>query len=44
MDLVVKFRDEDLHWFCRKKTLIDGGVYVCFIGGVCSMLTCFLLI
>ena len=44
MDLAANFRNEDLHWFCPKRTFIDGGVYVCFIGGVCSMLTFFLLI
>ena len=36
MDLVVNLWNEDLHWFCGKKTFIDGGVYVRFSGGVGS--------
>ena len=24
MDLVVNFRNKDLHWFCRRRTFIDG--------------------
>ena len=33
MDLVVNLWNEDLHWFCGKKTFIDGGVYVRFSEG-----------
>ena len=39
MDLVVNLRNEDLHWFCGKRTFIDGGVYMRFNGGVCSRVT-----
>ena len=34
MDLVVNLRNEDLHWFCGKRTFIDGGVYMHFSEGV----------
>ena len=30
MDLVVNFRNEDLHWFCGKRTFIDGVVCMSF--------------
>ena len=36
MVVPVSFLNEDLHWFCRKRTLIDGGLYMCFNGGVGS--------
>ena len=28
MFVVVDFLNEHLHWFCGKRTLIDGGVYM----------------
>ena len=28
MFVVVDFLNEHLHWFCGKRTLIDGGVYI----------------
>ena len=34
MELAVNFRNEDLHWFSRKRTFIDGGVYMRFNRGV----------
>ena len=36
MDLVMNLRNEDLHWFCGKRTFIDGGVYMRFSAGVGS--------
>ena len=36
MVVTVNFLNKDLHWFCRKRALIDGGVYMCFNGGVDS--------
>ena len=36
MIVAVNFLNEDLHWFCGKKTLIDGGLYKCLNGGVGS--------
>ena len=27
INLVVNLRNEDLRWFCGKRTFIDGGVY-----------------
>ena len=39
MDLVVDLRNEDWHWFCGKRTFIDGGVYMHFSGGVGSRAT-----
>ena len=33
INLVVNLRNEDLHWFCGKRTFIDGGVYMRFSGG-----------
>ena len=36
MELAVNLRNEDLHWFSGKRTFIDGGVYMCFNGGVAS--------
>ena len=32
----VFFLNEDLHWFCRKRILTDGGVYMRLKGGVDS--------
>ena len=34
MVVTVKFLKEDLHWFCRKRTLTDCGVYMHLNGGV----------
>ena len=34
MDVVVNLRNKYLHWFCGKRTFIDGGVYMRFNGGV----------
>ena len=42
MVVAVNFLNEDLHWFCGKKTLIDGGVYMCLNGSVGSMWFCIL--
>ena len=39
MDLVVNLPNEDLYWFCGKKTFIDGGVYVRCSMGVGSRVT-----
>ena len=36
MVVPVSLLNEDLHWFCRKRTLIDGGLYMRFTGGVGS--------
>ena len=36
MELAVNLRNEDLHWFSGKRTFIDGGVYMRFIGVVDS--------
>ena len=36
MELIVNFRNEDLHWFSGKRTFIEGDVYICFKGGVGS--------
>ena len=36
MDLVMNLRNEDLHWFCGKRTFIDSGVYMRFSAGVGS--------
>ena len=44
MDLVVDFRNEDLPWFCGKRSFIDGGVYMRFNGGVDSKVTSSLLV
>ena len=33
MDMVINFPNEDLCWFCEKRTFIDVGVYMCFNGG-----------
>ena len=41
MVAAVKFLNEDLHWFCRKRTLTDGGVYLRLNGGVDSKATSF---
>ena len=38
MELDVNLRNEDLHWFSGKRTFIDGGVYMRFIGVVDSRL------
>ena len=35
---------EDLHWFCGKRTFIDGSVYMRFNGGVGFRVTSSLLI
>ena len=35
----VNFRNEILHWFCGKRTFIDGGVYMRFNGGAGSRIT-----
>ena len=40
MDLVANLGNKDLHWFCGKRTFIDGGVYMRFNGGVRSKVTC----
>ena len=34
MELAVNLRNEDLHWFSGKRTLLDGGVYMGFNGDV----------
>ena len=34
--VAVNFLNEDLYWFCRKRNLIDDGVYMCLNGGVSS--------
>ena len=34
MVVAVNFVNEDLHWFCGERTLIDGGVYMVLNGGV----------
>ena len=34
--VAVKLLNEDLHWFCEKRTSIDCGVYMCLNGGVGS--------
>ena len=34
IDLVVNLLSGDLHWFCGKRTFIDGGVYIGFSGGI----------
>ena len=31
-----EFSDQDLHWFCGKRTLIYGAVYMCLNEGVGS--------
>ena len=36
MVVAVNFLIEDLHWFCGKRTLIDGDVYMRLNGGVDS--------
>ena len=30
MELDVDLRNEDLHWFSRRRTFIDGGIYMRF--------------
>ena len=30
MDFVVSLRNENLHWFCGKRTFIGGGLYIRF--------------
>ena len=39
VELAVNKRNEDLHWFSRKRTFIDGAVYMRFNGGVGSRVT-----
>ena len=39
MELAVNLRNEDLHWFSRKRTFIYGGVYMRLNGGVDSRVT-----
>ena len=36
MVVAVNFLNEDLHWFCGKRTLIDGGEYMRLNEGVSS--------
>ena len=36
MFVVVDFLNEDLHWFCGKRTSIDGGVHMRLNEGVGS--------
>ena len=42
-DLVMNFRNEDLHWFCGKRTFIEGAAYMRFHGSVGSKVTSSLL-
>ena len=34
MELAVNLQNENLHWFCGKRTFTDGGVYMHFNRGV----------
>ena len=36
MVVAVNVLNEDLHWFCGKRALIDDGVYIFLNGGVGS--------
>ena len=40
MVVAVNFLNEDLHWFCGKRALIDGGVYIFLNGDVGSKVAC----
>ena len=44
MVVAVNFQNEDLHWFCGKRTLIGDSVYMCFNGSVGSKVASSLLI